>query len=85
MFWLVFTWEGKSHKGLLSFLGYDITGNIEEDIKVIGIKVFKLLNLQNFHDIRPIDNGKKLNDSGIALAADFGILLANFLKKNIQI
>lgn len=69
-------------KGLLSYLDYELTGDIERDIQVIGNKVFDLVNQNNFHDIRPIDNGKKLNDSGLALVTDFGLLIANLLERS---
>jgi hypothetical protein len=66
----------------LAYIKYDLTVKIEEDLSIISQKLFDTVNAPQFYSIREIDGAKKLNDQGMAIAADMGLLLAELLEKN---
>ena len=79
-----FDWFMRERKqrvsNFLDFIGYELTGNIEQDLKIISQKLFDAANTPDFFSIRDVDGSKKLNDRGLALAADSGLLLAQLLE-----
>lgn len=64
----------------LDFIGYDLTGNVEQDLNTISQKLFDRVNTPDFYSIREVDGAKKMNDQGLAIAADTGLLLAQLLE-----
>jgi hypothetical protein len=65
----------------LDFIRYNLTGNVEHDLVTISQKLFDTVNTPDFYSIREIDGAKKLNDYGLAIAADMGLLLAQLLEE----
>lgn len=73
--------RAKRVEDFLKYLDYRLTGDPKVDLDAIGEKVFHSLNETQFHTIRETDGGKKLNDAGLAIAADLGLLLAQLLEE----
>ncbi len=58
--------------------------NFENNLKLItevNRKVFYLIQNEHFHTIREFDGGMKLNNQGLAVVVDFGLLVAQFLEE----
>lgn len=66
---------------LLTFLGYQLTGDSIKDLSIISKLVYDKIEDPQFYTIRKIDNAKQLNDAGLAIAVDMGLLLAELLQK----
>ena len=64
----------------LSYIRYDLTGDVEKDLSTISQKLYETVNSPQFYSIRETDRAKKLNDQGLAIAADMGLLLAQLLE-----
>ena len=71
--------ERVSH--FLSFLDYQLTGENDTDLAIISKLVFSKINTPNFYSLREIDGAKQLNNEGLALASDMGLLLSTLLQK----
>jgi len=66
---------------LLAFLGYEPTGDQTKDLPVISELLYDKINNPQFYTLRAIDGAKILNDQGLAIAADMGLLISDLLKK----
>ena len=66
---------------LLTALDENLTGNAGNDIKRIGQKVYDHLFIAPFSN--QTENGIKITNKGLALAADLGILTSNLVLSSV--
>jgi hypothetical protein len=66
----------------LKYIGYVLTSNDEKDLKEISPLLYTSINNDSFYSIREFDNAKQLNDMGLAMACDMGLLLAQLLQES---
>lgn len=72
--------ERVSH--MLRYIDFCPSGDRYVDLGQINLKVYELLCESDFHDVREVDGGKKLNNTGFALVTDFGIYFSMLLEQN---
>ena len=68
-------------KYFLAFLDYKPIGKQKIDLTSISELLYNKINDSQFYTLRTIDGGKVLNDYGLSIAADMGLLLAELLQK----
>jgi hypothetical protein len=65
----------------LHYIGYSLTSNLENDLIRISDIVYLFYNNADYYSIREKDGSKYLNEFGLSMAADIGLLLARELER----
>lgn len=64
----------------LKYIDIELTGNNEFDLQIISNKLYNVINNPRFYNIRESDGLKQLNNEGLAMATDMGLLLAQLVE-----